>query len=160
MVKHARRPLYLNLLGNPKPEPDAVRLGWRVFLTRDPTGEAVTRSARVYQKNVFPRRFISSVRLQEFERLLKALPPSKKIFVVRMPVSGPMKKMEAEFWPEFEERMQEILSKHHGARFLSYISASGQYEMADAHHLHRDGAIEFTRRLASDLAPGVSNTDR
>lgn len=94
---------------------------------------------------------LSPTRFLYLVKMVKLLSKYGQVYLVRMPVSAPMAKLEKKRYPDFDELVQEIAAQYHVAYF-NFINESGQYRTVDTHHLYKDETKGFTNKLCDSIA--------
>lgn len=156
------------------------------YILKRPTGEKLRREAQSYFSDK-PRKFYkvhdtgwvettvdlnyqkvqrklggqyreSSDRMEYLKKTIDLLNKTGNVFLVRMPVTQGVLKIEQEIFPDFDPLILKIASEER-IPYLNYSYRGDQYEFYDlpGQHLEGKSAKEFTRKLASDMQAVMLN---
>lgn len=92
----------------------------------------------------------SEYRLQSFEKTIEFLKTYGKVLMVRIPIDPQVLKHEQEYWPEFDEKMEQ-LSRSHELTYLNYSDHDNHYTTYDGSHLVSSSARRFSKKLSQDI---------
>lgn len=99
----------------------------------------------------------SEKRMAELERIIELLNERGDVYLVRLPVPGPMLEMEDEFMPSFEQRMEELRIKHELAYYnMTLLPDTFQY--VDGNHLYRSSGRTVSRLLGEFILENRART--
>ena len=109
-----------------------------------------------YRKNYIPQK-ISEKRYQSFESLITYLKEKGKVYVIRMPVSDPMIKLEAEYEPEFDKRVDKTI-QNLNVDLIDFLPYSNKFLCPDGNHLIKDDADKVSLLLGDIIRLTKSST--
>lgn len=87
------------------------------------------------------------------ERIIDTLKKRGDIFLVRIPVSKPMRNLENKICPDFDDRMFTI-SKKHAIAYFDFKKAD--YKTTDGNHMTQSEGNRFSKELADSIAKKVN----
>ena len=87
------------------------------------------------------------------ERIIDTLKKRGDIFLVRIPVSKPMRNLENKICPDFDDRMFTI-SKKHAIAYFDFKKAD--YNTTDGNHMTQSEGNRFSKELADSIAKKVN----
>lgn len=99
-----------------------------------------------FNQKIFEKSDFSYVRYEYLKKTIEFLMPYGHVYLIRMPVSTAMLKMEEQFMPDFDAKIEEI-SKEYRIAYLNFLDERGNYEYVDIHHLWKQSSQRFTEDL-------------
>ncbi len=85
---------------------------------------------------------------QVLERIVRSLKKRGDVFLVRIPISKPMKKLEDAVCPDFDVKMRN-LSQKQNVKYLNFSKAD--YSTTDGNHLTQNEGNRFSKALADSI---------
>ncbi len=85
---------------------------------------------------------------QVLERIVRSLKKRGDVFLVRIPVSKPMKTLEDKVCPSFDTKMRN-LSQKHNVKYLDFSKTD--YSTTDGNHLTQSEGNRFSQALADSI---------
>ena len=86
------------------------------------------------------------------ERIIDTLKKRGCVFLVRIPVSKPMRNLENKICPDFDDRMFTI-SKKHAIAYFDFKKAD--YKTTDGNHMTQSEGNRFSKELADSIAKKI-----
>lgn len=83
------------------------------------------------------------------ERIIATLKKRGDVFLVRIPVSKPMRNLEDKICPDFDDRMLTVSQKH-AIAYFSFENAD--YKTTDGNHMTQSEGNRFSKELADSIA--------
>lgn len=93
---------------------------------------------------------ISDQRLQSLGETIDFLSAKGSIYLVRLPSSRPMYKLEREMVPDFDSVIEELASRH-SVPYLNYAGHSSEFISTDGTHLYRSTSVRVSKMILSDI---------
>lgn len=94
---------------------------------------------------------LSEVRFRSLEQLIDRLHKYGQIFIVRMPVNERFQKLEQQYFPQFEQKINTITVKNK-IPYFNFNAYMINLETYDGHHLNKYAGKEFTKILCDSIA--------
>ncbi len=129
--------------------------GW---LELSPAMDSVTVKKRTANRtniyiNEMPQKYTYSAnRLQWLKQTIKLCGNYGKVFLVRLPMSQTIYKVEQSYMPKFDGTMQ-ALSNELNSVYLNYAAKGDSYLYADGNHMYKTSGAVFSSLLSKDLLP-------
>jgi len=92
----------------------------------------------------------SEARWQALRETVEYFGDYGRVYLVRVPISRELAKIEAEYYPDFGKDMAAFASEAQ-VSFLDYGDLMEELYFTDGNHLHRISATVFSQRLKADL---------
>lgn len=89
----------------------------------------------------------SEIRINHLVRLVKFLSERGKVFLVRLPVSSKMLKLENKYMPEFDSIIRNIAISNN-VSFFNFVTEKSNYYFTDGNHLHKESAKQVSISIA------------
>lgn len=124
--------------------------GWLEVTVNDAylsSDAALERSIKDY-KNRVKEIAISTKRLEYLSKTIKYLKNYGEVYVVRMPVSPEIFKIEDAYLPNFEQLLQNKTTQLN-VPYKSFSPQNMEYEYTDGLHLYKQSGIHFSKDLAA-----------
>lgn len=99
-----------------------------------------------YRTKNLPNRRLSTVRLEYLKKTVGYLKQHGKVFLVRMPISDTLFKMEQELMPNFNEVISPIVKLSDG--YLDMTPENHFYKYTDGNHLWKDSGKIVSEKIA------------
>jgi hypothetical protein len=99
---------------------------------------------------LFPQNRLSRARFEVLEETIQLLLPRGRVYLVRLPVSAELARLEEAGVPQFDSRMAELAARH-GIRYLNLFPDSGQYTTTDGNHLWKDSARQVSQEILRQI---------
>ncbi|WP_400191350.1 hypothetical protein [Hymenobacter sp. B81] len=93
---------------------------------------------------------LSDERVQSLRETIQLLQRHGTVYLLRLPVSAPMRALEQRRWPGFDALVQQLAAEH-GVAYLNY-HADTSYATTDGNHLTPAAGGRLSRRVACDVA--------
>ena len=91
---------------------------------------------------------LSASRLAALQATIDYLQQHGRVVLVRLPTGPEMAAVEAQYQPDFDQRMSELAHRY-SVPYLNYLALS--YPTNDGNHLTRTAAAQLSQRLAADI---------
>lgn len=93
---------------------------------------------------------LSNTRFSYLEKIITYLKNRGEIYLVRLPVSIGMAKIEKSVFPKFDNRIQAIADKFN-IKYINYIDESGNFQTIDTHHLWREESQRISNQICDSI---------
>jgi hypothetical protein len=146
--------IILNSLGFFRSELYLHDTGWlEVERPTDTTvvAERTLAKLKSYRESL-PRRLRSQTRLAGLEHMIDTLQRHGKVFLVRLPVSQGFRELEEEYWPDFDQLMEDIAARHDSVPYLRMQDELPHVQFTDGNHIARGSAGYCAQRIAGWIA--------
>ena len=91
----------------------------------------------------------STVRKNDFIKMVEFLQKNGKVILVRMPVDAKILNIENNFWHNFDEEIN-IVSKQLNVKYINF-SKENKYKTYDGNHIDKYGGVVFTKELCDSI---------
>jgi hypothetical protein len=150
LARYLRQPFYQVLLHDTSTIERLHPDGWLEVALPPPSADTARLRQREAEKLATYRplaasSYLSAARCQSLRQLIAFLKPHGQVVLVRLPTGGAMAALEHQYQPNFDQQMRQL-----GVPYLNYIDQ--HYPTNDGNHLHRSAAMQFSHRLAADIA--------
>lgn len=113
------------------------------------TRERTARKIKEYKKNA--EDFApSAIRKEYLRKTIQFLKEHGTVFLVKIPVSNAIRKIEAERFPMFDAEIEK-LSAELQVKFFNFSASDSSFIYVDGNHLNRNEAKKFTNILADSI---------
>jgi len=145
----------LRTLTGIKPRPYAIYLhddGWlEIEMPFDTTYFKENTEDKVKNYNeLVPKIKPSTARWKALEEMVSYFKQFGEVYLVRIPVSPEMERIEEEYYPSFHSEVM-AFANGNDAEFLDYFHLNESLYFTDGNHLHRESAREFSKILGADI---------
>jgi len=126
--------------------------GWLetfVGMKEEEVKKRTTVKTKDYQKNRLKYKF-SETRLLYLKKTINFLKNHGTVYLLRLPVSSQIMKIENELLPHFEQVMQSVTNEQQ-VIFLDLTHLNNQCKFTDGNHLFKTSAIEVSKILAQSI---------
>lgn len=93
---------------------------------------------------------LSSLRLKAFQDIIDFLKTKGTVYIVRIPSSEGMMKIENRYSPEFNQLMGNIANKN-GISYFNFSENYNAYRYTDGNHMYKDSGKLFTTQIADSI---------
>ena len=97
---------------------------------------------------------MSNIRLQSFEEIIDFLKPKGQVYVVRIPTSEEIMKIENQYSPNFNQIIEEI-AKRKKIHYFDFSPNFADYQYTDGNHMYK----ESSRKLTAQIADSIRNIE-
>ena len=127
--------------------------GWLEIALPPPTANPALLRRRTADKLATYRALAASSqlaasRLAYLQKTIEYLQQHGRVVLVRLPTGAEMAAVEAQYQPDFDQRMSE-LARQYTVPYLNYLALP--YPTNDGNHLTRMAAAQLSQRLAEDM---------
>ena len=91
----------------------------------------------------------STVRKNDFIKMVEFLQKNGKVILVRMPVDAKILNIENNFWHNFDEEIK-IVSKQLNVKYINFLKYN-KYKTYDGNHIDKYGGVVFTKELCDSI---------
>lgn len=91
----------------------------------------------------------STIRKNDFIKMVEFLQKNGKVILVRMPVDAKILNIENNFWQNFDEEIN-IVSKQLNVKYINF-SKENKYKTYDGNHIDKYGGVVFTKELCDSI---------
>ena len=91
----------------------------------------------------------STIRKNDFIKMVEFLQKNGKVILVRMPVDAKILNIENNFWHNFDEEIN-IVSKQLNVKYINF-SKENKYKTYDGNHIDKYGGVVFTKELCDSI---------
>ncbi|MCS3532440.1 hypothetical protein [Chryseobacterium sp. JUb7] len=127
--------------------------GWlevTVDMQKDSVKKRETEKVDFFYKDLAVNQKISSTRLRSLEDIIKFLKNKGTVYLVRIPTSERLMKVENSYAPDFNLKMKEIAEKHQ-MQYFDFTSNPNDYQYTDGNHMYKESGKVFTAQLADSI---------
>jgi hypothetical protein len=127
--------------------------GWlevNVNMQKDSVAKRETEKVDVFYANLVKTQSLSPKRLNSLEDIIKFLKPKGTVYLVRIPGSERLMKLENSYLPDFNEKMKAI-SKKYDIKFFDFSSKAKDYIYTDGNHMYKESGKVFTAQVADSI---------
>jgi hypothetical protein len=127
--------------------------GWlevNVNMQKDSVAKRETEKVDVFYANLVKTQSLSQKRLNSLEDMIKYLQPRGTVYLVRIPGSERLMKLENSYLPDFNEKMKAI-SKNYNIKFFDFSSKAKDYIYTDGNHMYKESGKVFTAQVADSI---------
>jgi hypothetical protein len=127
--------------------------GWlevNVNMQKDSVAKRETEKIDVFYANLVKTQSLSPKRLNSLEDIIKFLKPKGIVYLVRIPGSERLMKLENSYLPDFNEKMKAI-SKKYDIKFFDFSSKAKDYAYTDGNHMYKESGKVFTAQVADSI---------
>ncbi|MCS3867845.1 hypothetical protein J3D55_000761 [Chryseobacterium ginsenosidimutans] len=127
--------------------------GWlevNVNMQKDSVAKRETEKIDVFYANLVKTQSLSKKRLNSLEDIIQYLQPRGTVYLVRIPGSERLMKLENSYTPDFSEKMKAI-SKKYGIKFFDFSSKAKDYIYTDGNHMYKESGKVFTAQVADSI---------
>lgn len=107
--------------------------------------ERTDEKVRSYRENSLPKYQYSSVRLEYLKKTVRFLKKHGEVYLVRLPVHERILQIEHKLMPDFNEKLEEVISLADGFYDMTPLNAAFQY--TDGNHLYKESGEIATRKI-------------
>jgi hypothetical protein len=155
ILENGGHPLYQFLFDRSAALPDGEiphTSGWLEGITKTDSihFEARTEKGITAYRKVFGETGVSDFRLAWLRKIVDELSAHGRVYLVRLPVSLRMRSLEQEYYPDFSDRMHQLIAGTK-AKYFDFSERTG-YVFNDIHHLSAGSACAFSSFLADTLS--------
>lgn len=93
---------------------------------------------------------LSSYRIAYFEKIIQYLQQYGKVYIIRIPVSSEMTKIEQKYCPKFNQIVLDI-SKKHQVNYFDFSLQFSKFQYTDGNHMYKESSKIFTQRIADSI---------
>ncbi|MEC5157621.1 hypothetical protein [Chryseobacterium sp. MP_3.2] len=93
---------------------------------------------------------ISPLRLQSFEKTIDFLKTKGQVYVVRIPASKEIMKIENQYRPNFNQVMQDI-TRRKNIPYFDFTGKFNAYQYTDGNHMYKESSKIFTAEIADSI---------
>ncbi len=145
----------LRTLTGIKPRPYAIYLhddGWlEIEMPFDTAYFRKNTEDKVKNYNeLAPKMKPSTERWKALEEMVSYFKQFGEVYLVRVPVSPEMERIEKEYYPSFHSEVM-AFAKGNDVQFLNYFHLNDSLYFTDGNHLHSESARRFSKILGNDL---------
>ena len=140
---------YYKILTNTKGEMFLHNDGWlEVTLPMDSISLTNRSKDKItdYRNNNLPFRKLSTIRLKYLSQIVQYLKKYGKVYLVRLPVSSEMFKIEVDLMHNFNQIIRSIIKKSNG--YLDMSNDGYPYEFIDGNHLWKESGKIVSKKIA------------
>ncbi|WP_262733115.1 hypothetical protein [Gaetbulibacter sp. NE] len=101
---------------------------------------------KTYKEDYLPKTNFSNTRLNYLENTVSFLKQHGQVFIVRLPVHPLMREIENTYMPDFEEKIQKIITQSDG--YLNFENEDADYIYTDGNHLYKTSGEIVTQKIA------------
>ena len=130
-----------------------VTVEMKKSLVRKRTAEKVE-----FYKVLAKNQKISPLRLQSLEKTIEFLKTKGEVYVVRIPTSKEIMKIENEYSPNFNEVIQDI-TRRKNIPYFDFSEKSDAYQYTDGNHMYKESSIIFTSEIADSIIACKANLE-
>lgn len=103
-----------------------------------------------FYKDLVQKQKVSQIRIKALEDIITFLKDRGTVYLVRIPASEKIMKLEDTYSPDFNEKMMS-LSKKHGIYFFDFSSKANEYQYTDGNHMYKESGKKFTAQIADSI---------
>lgn len=127
--------------------------GWmevNVNMQKDSVAKREFEKIDIFYTDLVKTQSLSQKRLNSLEDIIKFLKPKGTVYLVRIPASEKLMKLESSYSPDFNEKMKAI-SKKHKIKFFDFSSKAKDYRYTDGNHMYKESGKVFTAQIADSI---------
>jgi hypothetical protein len=156
IVKYHKGPYYKDIyfdIINQKGSSILKKSGWlKVNVNMDSSRVRKRKKSKIISYSKKSKKWQKSkTRVKYLKKLIHILETRGEAYVVRMPVSEEMLKVEKKYMPKFDSIIKDI-TRSTNSKYLNFIKESESYRTTDGNHLWYKDAKVYTRRLSKKIA--------
>ncbi len=145
----------LRTLTGIKPRPYAIYLhddGWlEIEMPFDTAYFRKNTEDKVNNYNeLAPKMKPSTERWKALEEMVSYFKQFGEVYLVRVPVSPEMERIEKEYYPSFHSEVM-AFAKGNDVQFLNYFHLNDSLFFTDGNHLHNESARRFSKILGAEI---------
>ncbi|MDR2236264.1 MAG: hypothetical protein LBE92_09080 [Chryseobacterium sp.] len=99
---------------------------------------------------------ISSERMKALNDIISYLKDKGTVYLVRIPTSENLTDIESEKFPEFNDLMNDVSTKHQ-VKYYNFANQYNEFEYTDGNHMYRESGKIFTARIADSVRADRKN---
>lgn len=127
--------------------------GWlevNVNMQKDSVATREKNKIDIFYTNLSKKQAVSPMRINALEDIIKFLKPKGTVYLVRIPTSEKLTKLEASYSPDFNQKMRSISDKH-AVKYFDFSSDAGKYDYTDGNHMYKKSGKIFTATIADSI---------
>ncbi|WP_228403383.1 hypothetical protein [Chryseobacterium sp. RU37D] len=127
--------------------------GWmevNVNMQKDSVAKREIEKIDIFYTDLSKTQAVSQKRLNSLEDIIKFLQPKGTVYIVRIPGSERLMKLENIYSPDFDAKIGGI-SKKYNVRYFNFSPQAGKYTYTDGNHMYKESGKIFTGRIADSI---------
>lgn len=127
--------------------------GWlevTVDMQKDSVAKRAVEKVDFFYKELAPNQQLSSVRIKSLEDIIQFLKNKGTVYLVRIPTSERLLKLENSYSPDFNLKMKKISEKHQ-VKYFDFTPNPNHYQYTDGNHMYKESGKIFTAQLADSI---------
>ncbi|WP_228372471.1 hypothetical protein [Chryseobacterium daeguense] len=127
--------------------------GWlevSVNMNKDSVAARENEKIDIFYTDLSKKQAVSQMRINALEDIIKFLKPKGTVYLVRIPTSERLTKLEESYSPDFNQKM-EAISKKYAVSYFDFSKESNSYEYTDGNHMYKESGKVFTSKVADSI---------
>jgi hypothetical protein len=127
--------------------------GWlevTVNMNKDSVAAREDNKIDIFYTDLSKKQAVSQMRISALEDIIKFLKPKGTVYLVRIPTSERLTKLEASYSPDFNQRMRAVSDKY-GVTYFDFSPEAKKYTYTDGNHMYKESGKVFTAQIADSI---------
>ncbi|WP_306617954.1 hypothetical protein [Chryseobacterium ginsenosidimutans] len=127
--------------------------GWlevNVDMQKDSVAKREFEKVDIFYTDLAKTHTLSQMRLNSLEETIKFLQPKGTVYLVRIPASEKLMKLESSYAPDLNGKIKGI-SKKYDIKYFDFSSKAKDYMYTDGNHMYKESGKVFTAQIADSI---------